>query len=345
MSDEKFNLDVIEKTMTSYKKGQMFDGVVVIKREDGIIFNIGGKNDAFLPKDQADDFDEIKIGDRFKVVLTKSKNEEGLIEVSKNIADDKILQTQNASRLKLGSVFSLVPTECKESGLISKMGDYEIFIPQEETSIKFYDKRKCVGKQFDAVVTEIDKDNKRIIASIKLLEEQIKKTNEELFWNSIFINKIVKGKIKKILPYGVFVDINGVDCFMHISNICYKHITSPDEVVHEGEEHTFKVIEVDRKNRKVALSMKALEPSPKEKAIKELELNHVYDGQVIKILKFGAIIKLENGATGLLHIKNATEQNNKQIYEVVKLDQNVKVEVIEKNEEEERVAFKLVSVI
>ncbi len=343
MSDEKFDLYAIEKTMTSYKKGQMFDGVVVIKRDDGAIFNIGGKNDAFLPKEEADDFSDIKIGDRFKVVLTKSKNEEGLIEVSKNIADEKILQTQNASKLKLGSVFSFVPSAFNDNGLISKMGDFEIFVPKDESSIKFLDKRRCVGKQFEAVVTEIDKENKKIIASIKLLEEQIKKTNEELFWNSIFINKIVKGKIKKIMPYGVFVDVGGVDCFMHISNICYKHISNPEEIVKEGQECTFKVIEVDRENKKVALSMKALEESPKTKAIKELEIGKVYQGQVVKILKFGAIIKLENGATGLLHIKNATEQNNKQIYEIVKLDQEVNVEVLEKDADEEKVSFKLIS--
>ena len=342
MGDEKFNLDAIEKTMTSYKKGQMFDGVVVIKREDGIIFNIGGKNDAYLPKEEADDFDEIKIGDRFKVVITKSKNEEGLIEVSKCQADEKILQSQNASKLKLGSVFSFVPSYCNDLGLISKMGDYEIFIPKNEASIKYIDQRKCVGKQFDAVVTEIDKESKKIIASIKLLEEQIKKTNEELFWNSIFINKIVKGKIRKILPYGVFVDVGGVDCFMHISNICYKRINSPEEILKIGEEHFFKVIEVDRENKKVTLSMKALEESPKLKAIKELEIGEVYSGEVIKILKFGAIIKLENGATGLLHIKNATEENNRQIYEIVKLDQKVKVEVVDKDEKEEKVSFKLI---
>ena len=343
MNDSKFNLDEIEKTFTNYKKGQMFDGVVVIKRPEGAIFNIGGKNDAFLPCEEAEDYDKILIGDRFKVIILNSKNENGLIEVSKNLADDQILQTQNANRLKLGSKFSFVPTYSNDDGLISKMGDYEIFVPNMETSTKYHDKRKCVGKQFEAVVTEIDKERKKIIASIKLLEEQVRKTNEELFWNSIFINKIVKGTIKKILPYGAFVEVGGIDCFLHISNISYNHISSPEEVIKVGENYTFKVIEVDRINKKVALSLKALQESPKQKAIKQLEIGQVYDGVVIKILRFGAIVKLENGATGLLHIKNATDQNNKQIYEIVKLDQKVKVEVIDKNEQEEKVSFQLVN--
>ena len=153
VNDEKFGLDAIEKTFASYKKGQMFDGVVVIKRDDGAIFNIGGKNDAFLPREEAVGYDDILIGDRFKVVITKSKNEEGLIEVSKDLADNQILQSQNASRLKLGSTFSFVPSGYDENGLISKMGEYQIFVPNSEVSVKFHDKRKCVGKQFDGVVT------------------------------------------------------------------------------------------------------------------------------------------------------------------------------------------------
>ena len=218
-----------------------------------------------------------------------------------------------------------------------------MFVPIAEISHTTKDVRRTVGKQFEAVATEIDKDKKSIIASIKLLEDKIKETNETLFWNSIFINKVVRGKVKKILPFGAFVDVGGVDCFIHISNMSYSRIGKPDEVIKEGQEYNFKVIEVDRENKKVALSLKALQESPRLLAIKELHVGAIYKGVVVKILQFGAIIKLENGATGLLHIKNATEANNKQIYEIVKLDQQVEVEVLSKDEEEERVSFKLVS--
>ena len=344
-NDEKFDLDAIERTFTSYKKGQMFDGVVIIKKENGCIFNIGGKNDAFLPKEEVANFEELKIGDRFKVIITKSKNEEGMLEVSKDLADNQILATQNANRLKLGSKFSFVVTKGDDEGLYSKMGEYDIFIPRNEISVKTRDTRNAVGKQFEATVTEIDKENKKIIASIKLLEDKIRENVESLFWNSIFINKIVKGKVKKILDFGAIVDVGGVDCFVHISNLSYERIQNPKDILKEGEEYTFKVTDVDRENKKVSLSYKALLPSPKLLAIKELHVGAIYKGEVIKILKFGAIIKLQNGATGLLHIKNATDKNNKQIYEIVKLDQKVEVEVLEKDEEEQRVSLKLINVL
>ncbi len=341
-NDEKFDMSAIEKTFTTYKRGQMFDGVVVIKRDDGCIFNIGGKNDAFLPMSEVDDFENLKIGDRFKVIITSSKNENDMLEVSKTMADNILLATQNANKLKLGSKFSFVASSANREGISSRMGEYTIFVPANEISRTTHDPFRAVGKQFDAVVTDIDKTNKQIFASIKLLEDKIQETNETLFWNSIFINKIVRGKVKKLLSYGAFIDVGGVDCFIHISNMSHTRIGDPSEVLQEGQEYNFKVIEVDRENKKVSLSLKALQESPRLLAIKELHVGAIYKGVVIKLLQFGAIVKLENGATGLLHIKNATDANNKKIYEIVKLDQAVEVEVLSVDIESERVSLKLV---
>lgn len=343
--EEKFNLEAIEKTFTNYKRGQMFDGVVVIKRDNGCIFNIGGKNDAFLPADEVDDYENLKIGDRFKVIIINSKNDDGLLEVSKSRADNQIIATQNANRLKLGSKFTFVVSGYNNQGISSKMGEYEIVVPEDEVSLKTKDIRRTVGKQYEAIVTEIDREEKKIVASIRMLEEQIKENNETLFWSSIFINKIVKGQVKRILDYGAFVDIGGVDCFLHISNISYNRISHPSEVIKEGEEYTFKVVEVDRERKRVALSLKALQDNPRTLAIKELELGEIYQGVVVKLLKFGAIVKLDNGASGLLHIKNATEANNKQIYEIVKLDQEVRVQLIDKDYDEQKISFKLIEVM
>ena len=339
---EEFNLDLIDKTFTSYKKGQMFDGVVVLKKNDGVIFNIGGKNDAFIPESDFDDFSAVKIGDRFPIIITKQKNEEGLIEASMRLARDLKIANQNAQTLRLGSKFTFVVTDVNNSGVHSKMGDYKIFVPAGEVSLKFVkDLKSFVGKQLEVVVTEINHEKKEIVASAKLLQEQIKVATENNFWNSIFINKVVKGKVKKIMPYGAFVEVDGVDCFVHISNLSYDKVENVADVVKEGEEYTFRVVNLDRENKKVELSLKALLEDPKITRIKELQVGGVYKGKVVKLLRFGAIVKLENGATGLLHIQNCTENKTKNIYELVKVDDEVEVEVLDKDEEEGKVSFKL----
>ncbi len=334
-----FNIDEVEKTFTSYKKGELHSGVVVIKKPDGVIFNIGGKKDAFIPSDDFADFDQVMIGDRFKVCILGT-NEEGMILASKSQADEIIIGTQNAQKLKLGSRFTFVATSF-EGGLKSKMGDYEIFIPKEEISTRYIDFKSLIGKQQEAVITEIDRENKKIVASIKLLSEQILAQAEELFWKSIFINKIVLGTVKKIMPYGAFVEVDGVDCFVHISDLSFSRISSPSEVISEGEKLNFKVLEVDRENKKVKLGLKQILPDPQVKLIDELEVNGIYNGEVVKLLSFGAIIKLENGVSGLLHISAVTDRRDANIYEFVKLGQRLDVEVLSKDSAAKRVSFGL----
>lgn len=338
---EKFNLEMIDETFTAYKKGQTFDGVVVLKREDGVIFNIGGKNDAYISAQDFEDYEKIKIGDRFAVVITNQKNEEGLIEASKSLADALKIANQNAASLRLGSKFSFVPTAVI-SGLVSKMGDYKIIIPFDQVSERYIkDFKLLVGKQLEAVVTEIDKENKTIIGSVKLLQEQTRVAIEKNFWNSIFINKVVKGKVERILPYGAFVSVDGFDCFLHISNAAHDRISNVADVLPVGTEAQFKVVNVDRENKKVELSYKALLEDPKLTRIKQLAIGEVYSAEVIKLLQFGAIVKVENGATGLLHISNCTENKTKKIYELVKVGDKIEVECISIDEENMKVSFKL----
>jgi len=164
---------------------------------------------------------------------------------------------------------------------------------------------------------------------------------EKNFWNSIFINKVVKGKVQRIMPYGAFVSVDGFDCFLHISNIAWDKLEKVEDVLNVGDEEQFKVIKIDKENQKVELSRKALLEDPKLSRIKELVVGDVYEAEVIKLLQFGAIVKVSNGATGLLHISNCTENKTKKIYELVKVGDKVEVECISKDEENQKVSFKL----
>lgn len=334
-----FNMEAIEKTFATYKKGELHSGVVVFKREDGVIFNVGGKKDAFIEREDFDNYHDVKIGDRFQVAIVGT-TEEGMIKASKAEADSTIIGIQNAQKLKLGSRFSFVATGFN-GGLVSKMGDYSIFVPKEEISGHFIDEKKQVGKAFEAVVTELDRENKKIVASVKMLNEQIAAAAEELFWKSIFINKIVRGTVKKIMPYGAFVDVDGVDCFVHISDLAFKRIESPSEVLKEGETLNFKVIELDRENKKVKLSLKQILPDPAVEIIEKLEVGEVYNGEVVKLLAFGAIIKLECGVSGLLHVSNVTERKDANIYEFVKLGDAVRVKLLSKDSAAKRLSLAL----
>lgn len=340
--DVKFSLEEIEKTWTKYKLNQILDGIVVMKREDGVIFNIGGKSDGFIPKEDFDNFDTTKVGDRFKVIITNMKNEEGLLEASKKKADALLIGTMQAKELKLGSNFSFVVTKIVNDGLISRLGEYSVFIPNAEITNKPYkNKNSFLNKHLEALVIEINNNDKTIIASCKMFLDRQQLSNEKAFWNSIFTNKLVEGKVERIVPFGAFVNVNGISCLCHISDISYEKIKSADEVLKIGENYVFRVVNVDRENQKVSLSYKATQPSPKSVLIQQIKPQQKYIGEVIKFFPFGAIIKLENGVEGLLHINDATNLTGINIYEIVKMGEKVEVLVKSVDTDKNKISFEL----
>lgn len=258
--DTKFSIEEVEKTIASYKKNQLSNGIVVSIREDGLIFNLGGKLDAFVPKDEVENFQSIKIGDRFSVVVT-GKTEEGMVEASQKKAIQIKLETQNAKEIKLGSAFQVVVLQTNSNGdLISKMGEYEIIVPKDEIcSYKIVNPKFYVGKKVMAIATNINNEEKKIQASIRILEDKTRAANEEIFWQTNFINKIVDGTVKRFVPYGAFVDVGGVSCLLHISNISYSKINSAADVLELGKTYKFKIISLDRENKKVSLGYKQLQ--------------------------------------------------------------------------------------
>ncbi len=340
MTETKFNMKAIDSTFTKYSPKQVVNGFIVQKRQDGAIVNIGGKNDAFISKDEFDCFDDVKLGDSFDCMIINMKNENGFIEVSKRIAESFIDGEKVASKIKVGSKFSCVIDEVTRAGLKSKLGDFSIFIPASQVSSKSYVSMDSMKNQrIEVAAIEVDADKKNIIASKRILEEEVDRENSDNFFRAVFENKIVVGTVKKIMPYGAFVDVDGVDCFVHISEVSYERVNNIEDVLKVGQKYPFKVISVDRVEKKVGLSYKQTQPKPSQVLISKYQVGEIVEGEVIKLLAFGAIIKLENGATGMLHISKATTQERKSIHEIVHVGDKLQVEIIEKDEERNRLSF------
>lgn len=342
--DNKFTMEEIEKTIRKYKNNELAEGIVVAKKADVLIFNLGGKLDAIIPKDECVDFDNVKIGDRFKVLIINKRDADGNVIASEKIAKKIEIENQNAENIKLGSTFTCVITKIAGSGaLISKMGEYEIYIPEDEIcSWRQVNPKTFLSKQVQAIAIEINNEEKKIIASIKIVEDKIRASNEETFWRSIFINKIVDGTVKRILPYGAFVEVGGIDCFIHISDVSYNKINSVSEVLNIGETYKFRVIKIDRENKKVNLGYKQLQESIKLQKLKQINIGDKFVAKAIKLLPFGAILKTQNGVEGLLHIKNATEDRRQQIQQIVKLDDEIEIYVKSIDLNRERVEFAII---
>lgn len=258
--DAKFCMEEVEKTFNIYSKQKLTEGIVVAVKEDGLLFNLGGKLDAFIPKNEVEDFETAKIGDRFPVLILGGKNEDGMVLASQKKAIKIQIETQNAREIKLGGVFPCTISNVAGGDLISKMGEYTISIPEDEiSSVRKINPKYFVGKTVEAIAIHINTEEKQIIGSIKILDDRIRANNEEVFWRTNFVNKIVDGTVKRFVPYGAFVEVGGIDCLLHISNIANRRIGSASEVLKIGEIRKFKILEMNQETQRVSLGLKQLE--------------------------------------------------------------------------------------
>ena len=343
--DEKFNLDSIDKTFTRFKVGTKVDATVVSILKNGVLLNIGGKKDGLIPfsDEESEALKDVKIGDEFEAIITKTKDESEAIILSKAKADYIRWGNEVVNGLKVGDETDLIITSTNKSGLISNIGNFEVFIPYSQISNRKVDNNLAnyINKQVKAIVLEIDLSKCKIIASVKAYEENEKHTVETAFWQAIFENKIVSGKVARFTDFGAFININGVDCLVHNSEVSYDKNQKASDVLQLDTNYEFKVIKCDKEEKKVSLSYKALHENPLTKKIKELKVGDIVNGEVKKILSFGAIIKFGDDVEGLLHIKEASHFFVKNIYEVAKVGQKLDLKIVDIDLENNKVSLSL----
>ncbi|MDR0850439.1 MAG: S1 RNA-binding domain-containing protein [Christensenellaceae bacterium] len=331
VSLDKFDVESINQTFMSYKSGQMIDATLVSFLGDGAVVNIGGKKDGFIKNSELENkaLEKTKAGDSFQVVIISTKDESGMIIVSKAKADAIVTGNALLGELKVGDTTKFIITDETKNGLISALGSFRVFIPYSQISNRRIDSLKnYINKQVDAAILEIDMANNSIIASIKAIEEKELQTKETAFWNAIFENKVVSGKVVRFAEFGAFIDVDGVDCLVHNSEASYDHSKKASDVLELSKEYQFRVIKVDRVGKKVSLSIKALEPNPMEAKIKKVKVGDVVEGKVERILPFGAVISFGEGLEGLLHVKEASHYYVKNVYEVAKVGQTLTLKII-----------------
>lgn len=340
---EEFNMDLIEQSFQGYKVGTIVNATVVGKNKGGIVVNIGGKNDGLISGAEVEEYKNLTKGTRLDVMITATRAVDGCIAVSAKRAEDVVEKNVQIPEIKKGARFEAVVDSSSNAGLHCFFGSYKVFVPAGEVE-EYYvrDLGRYKGKKVTLVATDFDEERKSIVATRKALLTADRTAAEELFWHGIFVNKLVKGTVSRITAFGAFVNVNGVDCLVHNSEISYERNTGAGNILEIGKEYEFRVISVDRDAKKVQLSFKQLQVHPFESKAAQLKVGDIVDVEIVKILPFGAIAKLENGLEGLIHISEVTKKAFvKNVYEVCKIGEKKKAQIKEIDMEKKKMAFSL----
>lgn len=336
-----------EMTNMSIKPGQVLDGKVLKVTPENVFVNINYMSDGVVPKheyttDQDADLTElIKEGDDIKVSVMKVSDGEGNVLLSKRRAEADASVMKVEAALADGSPVPIKVKEAVKGGLRIEVLGLPGFMPASLSSDSYIpDLSVMVGEEFDAQVIEFDRNKRRAVVSRKELDRAAKAEKRKEALANLVKGSTVPGKVTKLMNYGAFIDIGGVEGLAHISDLSWGRIKHPSDVVAEGDDVSVIIRDINQSTGKISLSMKTADTDPWQN-VDKYEVGEFYPGKVMNIIKSGAFVQLEPGLEGYLHISELAEGQVEQVEDVVQKGQDVKVRVKDINTDSKRMSLSL----
>ncbi|SHH10861.1 4-hydroxy-3-methylbut-2-enyl diphosphate reductase [Thermosyntropha lipolytica DSM 11003] len=357
-SGEKYNEGVeesfvrLEAEMADFtppERGDIIKGVVVEVRDNEVMVDVGGKSEGVIPlreltvREVNSAKEVVKAGDEIEVLVLKW-DDDGTILLSKKRADMEKALERLEEAYKSGAVIEGTVIDTVKGGLLVDVG-VVAFLPAshlEEGYVKDLDAYK--GKKLDFKVMEFNRHKRKgsqVVLSRKEIVAEEKERKKQELWHNIAEGQIRKGIVKRLTDYGVFVDLGGFEGLLHVSELDYKRIEHPSDILKEGQEIEVKVIGLDPEKERIALSRKALLRSPWEMVGEKYKVGDIIEGTVVRLVPFGVFIQVEPGVDGLCHISQLANRRVEKPEQVVKLGEKVKVKILDINIEEKRLSLSI----
>ena len=326
------------------KKGDVVKGTVISVNDDAAYVSIGTKAEAILPKkemavpapEKASDF--VKVGDELTVEIANNIKEEGAIVVSlvkmKKVEDWKEVR----EAFENDQLVECVGKETNKAGLVVSIKSLRGYIK----FVKSLD--YLVGETFQVKVIDIDEHKNRLVLSRKAVLESEREAKREEALKNIEEGAVIKGTVVKIMPYGAFIDLGGVEGLLHISDISWKRINAVEDVLQAGEELEVLVQKFDQERNRISLSLKALQKNPWIAAIEKFEVGDIVKGEVKKLLPFGAILAIDPELQGLLHISELTEKRGVAVKDLVDIGDVMNVKIIGIDTDKKKISLSVLAI-
>ncbi len=333
-----------ETDVRTYSRGDTINGSVVQVEDKDILVDIGYKSEGILPKTELSPLreeEEIEPGKEVEVLVTYIDEEKGTVYVSEKQAayERKIGELEEAFR-EGETITGKITDEVKSAGYHVNVDGIQAFLPGSHLGSDMpSDLEELKEEELNLKILELSRKNRNIVVSRReYLNEEKKKRIDEIFEN-LEAGDVVSGEIKSKVDFGLFVDIGGFEGLVHRSEISWKDLPAPPEEYKEGDEVEVKVIDLNRKEEKISLSIKRLTPNPWEGVSERYPTGEIVKGRVVSITDFGAFIELEEDVEGLIHISELSWGYPEDPHEVVEEGEEVEAEVLDVDEEEQRISL------
>ena len=293
--------DLIAGSFRELSEGSIVKGRILEIKPQVVLVDIGYKSEGAIPSNEFED-EDIQVGDEVEVLLERLENDEGMVVLSKEKAAhrqnwEKIYHVFKDGGLVKGKVKSVV-----KGGLMVNVG-VEAFLPGSQIDIiPPKDLNEYVGKVFEFKIVKINDERKNIVLSRREVIEAERSEQRQKFLDSVTPGDKVTGVVKNITDFGVFVDLNGMDGLLHITDMSWGRLNHPSEMVGIGQSVDVVILEVNREKERVSLGLKQLQNNPWENIEGRYPVGHKVRGKVTKLVAYGAFVEVEEGVEGLIHV-------------------------------------------
>jgi small subunit ribosomal protein S1 len=340
-------LAAIDLTIKYFNDGDIVEGTIVKVDRDEVLLDIGYKTEGVIPsrelsiKHDVDPSEVVSVGDQIEALVLQKEDKEGRLILSKKRAQYERAWGTIEGKKDNDEVVEGTVIEVVKGGLIIDIG-LRGFLPASLVEMRrVRDLQPYVGKVLEAKIIELDKNRNNVVLSRRAWLEQ---TQSEV--RSDFLNKLAKGQVRSgvvssIVNFGAFVDLGGVDGLVHVSELSWKHIDHPSEVVEVGQEVTVEVLDIDLDRERVSLSLKATQEDPWRHFARTHAIGQVVPGKVTKLVPFGAFVRVQDGIEGLVHISELAERHVEIPEQVVNVGDDLLVKVIDIDLERRRISLSL----
>ncbi|GAA4896123.1 small subunit ribosomal protein S1 [Stackebrandtia albiflava] len=347
LGSEEALLAAIDETIKYFNDGDIVEGTVVKVDRDEVLLDIGYKTEGVIPsrelsiKHDVDPAEVVSTGDHVEALVLQKEDKEGRLILSKKRAQyerawgtiEKVKEEDGVVR---GSVIEVV-----KGGLILDIG-LRGFLPASLVEMRrVRDLQPYVGRELEAKIIELDKNRNNVVLSRRSWLEQTQSEVRTEFLNKLAKGQVRKGVVSSIVNFGAFVDLGGVDGLVHVSELSWKHIDHPGEVVEVGKEVEVEVLDVDMERERVSLSLKATQEDPWRQFARTHAIGQIVPGKVTKLVPFGAFVRVEDGIEGLVHISELAERHVEVPEQVVEVGSDVMVKVIDIDLDRRRISLSL----
>ena len=291
-----------ESKIEQLKEGSVITGTVMEIRPTEVVIDFGGKAEGAIPAHEFLDLSELEIGSDIEVFLEKLEDRDGNPQLSFDKAEQKKNWEKIVNTCEEGSVITGRVRSKVKGGLVVNIG-VDAFLPSSQVDIQApKNLDQFVGQTFDFKVVKINRERKNIVVSRRELIEERRQDKKREILTGIKPGETRRGMVKNITDYGAFIDLDGLDGLLHITDMSWGRISHPSEMVKTGEEITVCIIEVDQKRERVSLGLKQLSSNPWEDIEGKFPINAKVRGKVVNLVPYGAFVELEEGVEGLVHV-------------------------------------------